>query len=375
MVGQGSKSAFLVHIGTTSSSYHNGCKRRVENLMKSTQHIDKVMHAISSEEKQKNRLCLLTTIMSVRWLALQVCSFIGNDESPSSLNCGNFLEMVDGLGKMNTKIGEVMLGNTSKNATYTSLDIQKEILSIMANRVRHRILKELGDAKFSILVDEARDASSQEQMTIILKFVKVQNMRGQGYDGANNMRGAWNGLQALFLRDCPYAYYVHCFAHSLQLTLVSAARNVAVNNSFFSDLDNVINMITSSPKHINELKSTRWSSHYNSVKSLIDMYAATCKVLEYLSDHSPNLCFVKPFKKKKTQDILTVMRFVHTAKTIIQELRENGWEEFLEEVNFFAGKMIYINPTFMVHTWLVVLVVVSILPSNIITILIFLMQP
>ncbi|XP_022856510.1 heat shock factor protein HSF24-like [Olea europaea var. sylvestris] len=39
-VGQGSKCAFLVHIGTTSSSYHNGYKRRVEDLMKPTHYID-----------------------------------------------------------------------------------------------------------------------------------------------------------------------------------------------------------------------------------------------------------------------------------------------------------------------------------------------
>ncbi|XP_074362059.1 uncharacterized protein LOC141702260 [Apium graveolens] len=32
-------------------------------------------------------------------------------------------------------------------------------------------------------------------------------MRGQGYDGASNMCGAFNGLQALFLKDCPYVYY------------------------------------------------------------------------------------------------------------------------------------------------------------------------
>ncbi|KAK1372545.1 zinc finger MYM-type protein 1-like [Heracleum sosnowskyi] len=29
--------------------------------------------------------------------------------------------------------------------------------------------------------------------------LNVQNIRGQGYDGASNMRGEWNGLQALFL--------------------------------------------------------------------------------------------------------------------------------------------------------------------------------
>jgi hypothetical protein len=41
----------------------------------------------------------------------------------------------------------------------------------------------------------------------------IQNIRGQGYDGASNMRGEWNELQALFLNDCLYVYYVHCFAH------------------------------------------------------------------------------------------------------------------------------------------------------------------
>ena len=68
-------------------------------------------------------------------------------------------------------------------------------------------------------------------------------MRGQGYDGASNMRGAWNGLQALFIRDCPYAYYVHCFAHRLQLTLVFAAKDVSVIWEFFSHLDNIVNIM------------------------------------------------------------------------------------------------------------------------------------
>jgi hypothetical protein len=40
----------------------------------------------------------------------------------------------------------------------------------------------------------------------------VQNIRGQGYDNASNMRGKWNGLQVLLINDCPYAYYVHSLA-------------------------------------------------------------------------------------------------------------------------------------------------------------------
>jgi hypothetical protein len=58
----------------------------------------------------------------------------------------------------------------------------------------------------------------------------VQNLRGQGYDGASNMRGEFNGLQALFLRACPYAY---CYAHHLQLALFGASKEVIHVAQFF----------------------------------------------------------------------------------------------------------------------------------------------
>jgi len=61
----------------------------------------------------------------------------------------------------------------------------------------------------------------------------VQNIKGQGYDGAGNMRGEWNGLQDLFINDCPYAYYVHCLAHQLQLALIAAAREISNVHIFF----------------------------------------------------------------------------------------------------------------------------------------------
>jgi hypothetical protein len=108
-------------------------------------------------------------------------------------------------------------------------------LKIIASKVRSVIRKEIGNAKFCLLVDEARDEAKKEQMAIILRFVDedgfirerffhivhvanttaatlkkevssvlshhdlhVENIRGQGYDGASNMRGEWNGLQSLF---------------------------------------------------------------------------------------------------------------------------------------------------------------------------------
>ena len=74
----------------------------------------------------------------------------------------------------------------------------------------------------------------------------IQNIRGQGYDGASNMRGWWNGLQVLVSNDCPYAYYIHCFAHRLQLALVAASKEVISVHQFFDKLNSVVNIVCAS---------------------------------------------------------------------------------------------------------------------------------
>ena len=223
--------------------------------------------------------------------------------------------------------------------------------------MRDKIHVEIGDTKFCILVDELVDESNKEQMTIILRYVDddgfirerffevvcvddtsaltlkreicivlsrynllIENLRGQGYDGASNMRGEWNGLQALFLKDCPYAYYVHCFAHRLQLALVAASKEVHDVWLFFSKLSSIVNFVGASAKRCSELKSiredeivdmislgeletgtrvnqihtlqrpgpTRWSSHFTSVSKLIDMFGSTCTLLEKLIKNELN---------------------------------------------------------------------------------------
>ena len=55
--------------------------------------------------------------------------------------------------------------------------------------------------------------------------LSLSNLRGPGYDGASNMQGNINGLKTLILKENKPAFYVHCFAHQLQLTLVAVAKN------------------------------------------------------------------------------------------------------------------------------------------------------
>jgi hypothetical protein len=116
-------------------------------------------------------LRLQTSIDIVRWLAFQACPFRGHDESSNSKNQGNYIELIRFLATYNDKVVELVLENAPQNAKYISPKIQKEILHILATKVRDAICKEIGDAKFCILVDEVRDESKIEPMTIILRFV------------------------------------------------------------------------------------------------------------------------------------------------------------------------------------------------------------
>lgn len=117
---------------------------------------------------------LKTTIESVRYLAYQGCAFRGYDESVDSRNRGNCVELIKHTAKFSPEVAKVVLENAPKNATYISPRIQKQILNILANKVRKHIRDEVGDSSFCILVDEAQDSPHKEKMAIILRFVDTE---------------------------------------------------------------------------------------------------------------------------------------------------------------------------------------------------------
>ena len=155
----------------------------------------------------------------------------------------------------------VALSNAPQNLKLTSPDIQKDVVNVAAFESINVIIRDLGDSLFSILNNEACDISINEQMVIVIRYVdkrsqlierfigiehvantialslkqamenlfsrlglSISRLWGQGYDGASNMQGEFNGLKTLILKENPCAYYVHCFAHKLQLALVTVQR-------------------------------------------------------------------------------------------------------------------------------------------------------
>ncbi|KAH9801959.1 TTF-type domain-containing protein [Citrus sinensis] len=78
--------------------------------------------------------------------------------------------------------------------------------------------------------------------------LSISRLRAQGYDGASNMQGEFNGLRTLIMNENECAYYIHCFAHQLQLAIVAVAKKHDQVNSFFNIVANVVNVVGASCK-------------------------------------------------------------------------------------------------------------------------------
>ncbi|XP_023882025.1 uncharacterized protein LOC111994385 [Quercus suber] len=157
----GKDCSFQCHIGKDPNSAHRVAEQKCKDLMNQWQHLQRVVDHFTTEQIANNRLHLKAVIFTVQYLAFQVIAFRGRDESCSSLNRGNFFESLGIVTFWNEKVAEI-IEKAPKNATYTSPRIQKEILYVFSAKVNKAIREEIGDAKFYIMVDEARDESMRE---------------------------------------------------------------------------------------------------------------------------------------------------------------------------------------------------------------------
>ena len=60
--------------------------------------------------------------------------------------------------------------------TYLSLTVQNELIELLGKKVKDRILEEKKTAKyFAILLDSTPDVSHIDQMTFIVRYVKIDS--------------------------------------------------------------------------------------------------------------------------------------------------------------------------------------------------------
>ena len=214
----------------------------------------------------------------------QGLAFRAHDESDDSSDKGNFLNLLQFLADHNDVINEV-LQKTPKNSKLTHPDIQKDIANAVAYKTTDAIIEDIGNGFFLILVDESHDISIKEQMVVVLRYVdkkgivierflgiihvvdtsalslkvaieflfskyalSLSRLRRQGYDGASNMQGEFNSLKTLILKENKSTFYIHCFAHQLQLTLVTVANKHTDIAEFFSLVSKIVTIVGASGK-------------------------------------------------------------------------------------------------------------------------------
>ena len=219
------------HVGSISS-VHNHALQNCQALMNQKQHLESGIIRQVEASKQNYYTLLNASIDCVRFLLRQGLAFRGHDESKSSNNKGNFLELLEFLAEHNDSVKAVAFENAPGNLQLKSPSIQKDMVNATAVETLSAIMFDIGDAPFSIMVDEARDHSVKEQMAVVLRYVddkgqvierfvgiehvkstdarslklaidelfsrhglSISNLRGQGYDGASNMQGQFNGLK------------------------------------------------------------------------------------------------------------------------------------------------------------------------------------
>ena len=317
-----------------TSAIHKLCMELWKESKIREQHGSKIVKSFGNDKTiAENREYIRGVIETLIITCRQNIAQRGHRENPSTKNRGNFLELLSYLGKFNPIIKKKS-DTLPSCAKYTHHDIQNEIIEIMARVVKNQICDEVRAAEnFAIMVDETKDISKTEQISIVLRylyeseihesflgFVAAEGLTadklyaqikevlatcgidrnlciGQCYDGAAVMSGCKNGVQKKFRADVPQAVYVHCFNHRLNLVLVDCVHDIQNAAEFFEAMESLYVFFAGSVPHdefvkkqkemspskqtieLKRLSDTRWSCQEAACKAVKETLPAMCSTL------------------------------------------------------------------------------------------------
>ena len=193
---------------------------------------------------------------------------------------------------------------------------------------------------FSLIADEATDISHNEQLCIAIRWVDngyiihetplglfklpdtfahtifsvikdvlvrcslpLSRCIGQAYDGASNMSGVRNGVQALVKKEVGHCLYVHCFAHSLNLSVQEVTKKCELLRNCMDFIYQLVQLIKYSPKRLTLFESlrkditvssgdssvspslrtlcpTRWTVRHSAIYSILKNYETIMSTLD-----------------------------------------------------------------------------------------------
>jgi len=296
---------------------------------------------------EENRQILEPIIQAVIVLGRQGIAFRGRHEQGkvtinddfTGTNEGNFRAILSYRAQGDERLRKHL--ESERKDKYLSPLIQNEIIEACYMVITRQVVARIRTARFfSILVDETIDISTIEQVTIcarylhpdtqnlhedFLKFVPTSSttghnlallimqclrdlnldctyLVGQGYDGAANMSGVFNGVQAIIRENCPHALYLHCASHSLNLAICTASGIPEIRNclgtiealyNFFNTpkrkavIDSVIEKCNYdvAVKTLKRLNLTRWVAKIHAVDDFLELIEVVDRALNEIGEH------------------------------------------------------------------------------------------
>ena len=309
--------------------------------------IDSETISLMESKKKKWRDYLYRLLDITLYLAKQNLPFRGHREHDSTSNKGNFLEMVEMLSKYDPVLKEHLMDikwgtiNLKGSVSYLGKDTQNDFITLMANRVKEKLIIEIKTAKyFGIMFDSTPDISHIDQMSEVIRYVKIYDRkvevkevflgffplqgakaekltedilvqvdsdgldimlcRGQGYDNCYTMSGIYGGVQAIIKRKNNKAIFNGCVDHTLNLC---GQHSFAGNTScitFFGTLERLYTffalsthrwevLISCTGVEVKRLSTTRWSAHHDAVKPVKEHFDEFVEAIKALCDPSENL--------------------------------------------------------------------------------------
>lgn len=250
------------------------------------------------EERQKRYEVLPILCDVTNTLARLRLPFRGHDETVHSSNKGIFVEVVELVARWNEDLAEHLKqaqAAPKSYPSYTSPVSQNEMIDCSAEVVRNSLVINVKEAKFyAVCLDTTPDSSKEDQLSVILRYVskngdineelldivhagdmtaggvfntllstleryelRMDNIRGQGYDGCSTMSGQYTGVQARVREVSNCAYFVHCFAHRLNLVIVDTCSKNRFVRNFFGVVESLYVFIEGSTKRHAKFKAVR----------------------------------------------------------------------------------------------------------------------
>ncbi|CAL2225202.1 unnamed protein product [Prunus armeniaca] len=337
------------HIGGVRS-VHNQSRQYCLDLMNQKQHIQTVLIKQSDQAHINYHICSTGSLDCVRFLLKQGLPFRGRDESDTSNNKGNYVELLQFLIDHDEKVKAVVLENAPGNLKLIAPTIQKDLVNVCATETIKNIIKDMDDAFFSLLVDESRDILVKEQMAVVFRYVDkkgdvIERFVGIQHVSDTTSNSRKEAFDTLFSRE-ELSISIEDDNDMMELlALVAVAKGNADVATSFTSCNSFVNIVGASCRRRDILRDqlqkditealendnlptgqglnqetclkraddTRWNSHY-----------ATNDLSQAL--------------QRKDQDIGNAISLVKDCKDALQNMRDNGFEALLDQVSSFCGK-------------------------------------